>query len=77
MGPCVGNVADMAWVWWLAAPLVLPVLVALVMWWRGRPRRLATMPETVEGHQRYLLALGEATRSVERAQPRDPLSGDG
>jgi hypothetical protein len=49
-----------SWALWLIAPLVLPVLVALVMWWRGRPRRPATTSESIDGHQNYLHALGQA-----------------
>jgi hypothetical protein len=51
-----------SWALWLVAPLVIPVLVALVMWWRGRPRRPATTRESIDGHHNYLQALGAATR---------------
>jgi hypothetical protein len=49
-----------SWALWLLAPLVVPVLVALVMWWRGRPRRPATMPESIADHRQYLQHLGTA-----------------
>jgi hypothetical protein len=52
--------ADNAWAWWLVAPLVVPILVALVMWWRGRPRRPARAAESIVDHRRYLQALGSA-----------------
>jgi hypothetical protein len=45
---------------WLAAPLVVPIVVALLMWWRGRPRRPATTYESIAGHRAYLQALDAA-----------------
>jgi hypothetical protein len=53
------------WALWLAAPLVVPILVALAMWWRGRPRRPATTRESIAGHRAYLRALDAATQPVE------------
>jgi hypothetical protein len=58
--------AGTAWLWWLAAPLVVPILVALGMWWRGRPKRPATTPESVDGHRDYLQALGAAADQVHK-----------
>jgi hypothetical protein len=56
---------DAPWALWLIAPLVVPVLAALVMWWRGRPRRPATDTETIAGHRAYLQALEAVTRGPE------------
>jgi hypothetical protein len=61
-----------SWALWLLAPLVLPVSVGLAMWWHGRPRRPATLPESVAGHREYLEALGAAVRRPDR-----PSSNDG
>jgi hypothetical protein len=57
----------MAWAWWLAAPFVVPVLAAIVMWWRGRPRQPVQTAESVVGHQKYLQALGSAIRTEQLA----------
>jgi hypothetical protein len=54
------------WALWLIAPLVVPVLVAIGLWWRGRPRRPPTVPESIAGHQAYLQAL-DAARGVAKA----------
>jgi hypothetical protein len=51
-----------SWAVWLAVPLVVPVLVAVVMWWRGRPRRPDTMPQSIAGHRDFLHALDPGAR---------------
>ncbi len=53
---------DAPWALWLIAPLVVPLLAALIMWWRGRPRRPATTGESIASHRAYLDALGAVTR---------------
>jgi hypothetical protein len=64
---------------WLIAPLVLPVLVAVVLWGRGRPRRPATTTESIGGYQNYLQALGQASqaRSASPAMPVSPAARTG
>lgn len=48
------------WALWLLAPLVVPLLVAIGLWWRGRPRRPPTVPESIASHRAYLQALDAA-----------------
>jgi hypothetical protein len=55
-----------AWVIWLLVPVIAPVLVALVIWVRGRPRRLPTTDEAMREHAAYLDALGQTARSRDR-----------
>lgn len=50
------------WALWLLAPLVVPALAAIILWWRGRPPRPATDRESIDGHRQYLDALGRVTR---------------
>ncbi len=53
---------DAPWALWLIVPLVVPVLAALIMWWRGRPRRPVTTTESIAGHRAYLQALEAVTQ---------------
>lgn len=55
-----------AWVLWLAGPLVATALVALFVWWRGRPARRPTTPESMQAHSEYLAALTHAPRGTHR-----------
>jgi hypothetical protein len=52
--------AGLSWAVWLAAPVVVTVLAALILWWRGRPARPLRTAETISGHQAYLDALAAA-----------------
>ena len=57
---------DAPWALWLIVPLVVPALVALIMWWRGRPRRPVTTTESIAGHRAYLQALEAVTQAPPR-----------
>jgi hypothetical protein len=59
---------DAPWALWLLVPLVIPLLVAVIMWWRGRPRRPVTTTESIAGHRAYLQAL----EAVTQGPPRRP-----
>jgi hypothetical protein len=64
-----------AWVLWLAVPVAATVLVALWSWWRGRPERRPTTPESMLAHAEYLNALTHSPRGTHRvsgyAAPRE------
>ena len=49
------------WIVWLAAPLVVTALAAMVLWWRARPRRPIGTGRSIAGHQEYLRVLGANT----------------
>jgi len=49
--------AGLSWAIWLAAPVAVTLLAALVLWWRGRPERPQRTAQTISGHQAYLDAL--------------------
>ncbi len=49
-----------AWAIWLAVPLVITLLVAIVVWWRARAPRPPTVNQTLAEHARYLSILGAA-----------------
>jgi hypothetical protein len=55
--------AGAQWALWLVAPLIIPVVFAIALWWHGRPRRPATIPESIAGHRAYLRALDAATQT--------------
>jgi hypothetical protein len=57
--------SSVSWAIWLAVPVVVTVLAALFLWWRGRPARPLRTAQTISGHQAYLDAL---------APPVDPSS---
>lgn len=59
----------MAWVWWLATPVVATVLVALWCWWRGRPARPLDTSEAMQAHRDYLDALTLPARGTQRVAP--------
>lgn len=53
----------MAWLFWLAVPVVLTLITAVFTWWRGRPPRGPRgVGESVRAHQQFLDALGQAPR---------------
>jgi hypothetical protein len=49
--------AGLSWAIWLAAPVAATLLAALVLWWRGLPKRPLRTAQTISGHQAYLQAL--------------------
>jgi hypothetical protein len=50
--------AHLTWALWLAAPVLVTVLAAMVLWWRARPPRPQGIEETIAGHREYLRVLG-------------------
>lgn len=58
--------AFVAWVIWLLVPVIAPVIVAVVIWIRGRPKRLPTTGEAMREHAAYLDALVQTARSRDR-----------
>ena len=56
----------MAWVLWLAGPVVATALVALWTWVRGRPARVPDSDAAIRGHQAYLDALTADPRGTAR-----------
>jgi hypothetical protein len=60
-----------AWVWWLAAPVGVALLAALMIWFAGLPRRRPTMARSIRDHDRFLATLS----GVDGVRPY--RSGDG
>ena len=60
------TVGVVAWVWWLCAPAVLPVLVAIVLWIRSRPPKPLTTQASMQAHLDYLDARALTARSKDR-----------
>jgi hypothetical protein len=52
--------AGLSWAIWLAAPAVVTLLAALVLWWRARPEPRLRTAQTISGHRAYLEALAPA-----------------
>ena len=48
-----------AWVWWLAAPVGVALLAALMIWFAGLPRRRPTMARSIRDHDRFLATLSD------------------
>lgn len=65
----------MAWVLWLAVPVLTPVLVACVVWVRSRPPKAVAAEDAMRQHQDYLAALVAPARGTRRVDPVD-LSAD-
>jgi hypothetical protein len=61
----------MAWAMWLAVPLLVTALAALITWWRGRPVRTPDAEQAMRAHAAYLDALIAAPRGTSRAEPKD------
>ena len=59
----------MAWVLWLAAPVVATAIAGCLLWWRGRPAKQATTRESIEGHRRYLATLAARAPGDQLAEP--------
>jgi hypothetical protein len=55
-----------AWAIWLLVPVLVTVVAALVVWWRGRPSPTPTPTQAIREHQRYLDALAEPPRERDR-----------
>jgi hypothetical protein len=60
----------MAWVLWLAVPVLTPALAAMAVWLRSRPARIPDAEEAMRQHQDYLEALGTPARGAIRVAPR-------
>jgi type VI protein secretion system component VasK len=65
----------MAWVWWLAGPVIATVLVALWCWWRARPARPLNTGEAMQAHRDYLDALTVPARGTFRVD-KPGVTGD-
>ena len=48
----------MGWQIWLAAPLVVTLTAALLVWWQARPRSTPSVHVRVRDHNRFLDELG-------------------
>lgn len=59
----------MAWVLWLAVPVLAPAVAALLVWWRGRPPRAVDVDAAMKQHQDYLEALVTPARGTIRVDP--------
>jgi hypothetical protein len=58
-----------AWAIWLAAPVVLTLLVACWVWVRSRPPRAPTTAEAMRAHRDYLDALTLPARGASADRP--------
>jgi Ser/Thr protein kinase RdoA (MazF antagonist) len=59
---------------WLAIPVIVTVLAAIITWLRGRPARPLDTDESMRAHGDYLDALVQTARAKDRgplAQPPD------
>ncbi len=56
----------MTWALWLAIPVIVTVLAALVTWVGSRPARVLKTPEAMQAHSEYLDALAQTARSKDR-----------
>jgi len=59
-----------AWLWWIAAPLLLTALGAVVVFVWARPRPPADPIDSVADHERFLAAMARVTA---RRAPHRPL----
>jgi hypothetical protein len=65
------ELANFSWAIWLAVPVMITLLAALFLWWRGRPARPLRTAQTISGHRAYLDALTPgADRSLEGPSER-------
>ncbi len=60
---------------WTAAPLVVTVLAAVLVWWRARPRRPAEAIDTVEEHARFRAALARSAHPPGTGGGNAPVKG--
>jgi hypothetical protein len=61
----------MAWALWLAAPVAVTALVAVWVWWRGRPVRTPSVADGMRQHDEYLAALVVPVRGAARTAPAE------
>jgi hypothetical protein len=61
----------MSWALWLAAPLAVTTIAALLSWWRGRPVRTPQPLDAMRAHAAYLDALVTAPRGKARIDATD------
>jgi hypothetical protein len=62
----------MGWVVWLAIPVVVTAVVAVLSWARSRPARRLGTDDAMRAHAGYLDALVQTARSKDRG----PLARD-
>lgn len=67
----------MTWAVWLAVPVVVTLLAALVTWLRARPRRRPGTRDTMRAHSDYLDALAQTARSRDRGPAGSPARPPG
>lgn len=48
----------MGWQFWLAAPMLVTLAAALLIWWQTRPRATPSVHARVRDHNRFLDELG-------------------
>ncbi|HEV7194252.1 MAG TPA: hypothetical protein VGN35_13715 [Jatrophihabitantaceae bacterium] len=61
----------MAWILWLAAPVLAPVTAALAVWARSRPPRDLDVEDAMKQHEDYLSALVIPARGTVRTEPAE------
>jgi cytochrome c-type biogenesis protein CcmH/NrfF len=52
----------MSWALWLAIPVALTLVAALITWLRSRPARIPDTAEAMQAHSEYLDALAQTGR---------------
>ena len=57
---------DVAWAVWLAVPVLVTLIVAVITWLRARPERELTTQQAMRAHEDYLDALRQPPRSKDR-----------
>lgn len=62
----------MTWALWLAVPVLITLLAALVTWVRSRPRRRPGTRDAMRAHSDYLDALVQTARSKDRGPYAEP-----
>lgn len=59
-----------AWLWWLAAPVLVTTATALALWWTGRPRRRLTVRGSIRAYRGFRTALDDARQGTRPAARR-------
>ena len=62
----------MAWALWLAIPVVVTLLAAILSWLRARPARTPDTDEAMRAHGEYLDALAQTARAKDRGPLAPP-----
>ncbi|MCU1689525.1 MAG: hypothetical protein JWN61_3000 [Pseudonocardiales bacterium] len=57
-GAGAASVPAMGWQFWLAAPLLVTMSAAVLVWWQARPRATPSVHIRVRDHHRFLDELG-------------------